>query len=137
MALVDDIPESLGHSGLVRAAGRGVGQLVPIIGYGASVGPNLGKHLMAGAPAEETMADFATDSLGFGASVMGGKFVGFLASTVVTLVQPEAAPATAPIANTVGNVSGGAAISVVWDLQFAPMVSNHLQNIWKKLFDAQ
>jgi RHS repeat-associated protein len=130
MALVDDIPESLGHSGLVRAAGRGVGQLIPIIGYGASVGPNLGKHLIARAPAEETMADFATDSLGFGASVAGGRGFGLASSTFAALFG---APQTSPVAMRLGEVAGGIASSVVWDIYVAPSVSQQIATWLQRL----
>jgi hypothetical protein len=137
MALVDDIPESLGHSGLVRAAGRGVGQLIPIIGYGASVGPNLGKHLMAGAPAEETMADFATDSLGFGVSEIGGGVGLIVGSMGTTAIAPEAAPVTIAVGGAVGGFVGGTVTSMVWDVYFAPTVSDWFLEAWDRITASQ
>lgn len=137
MALVDDIPESLGHSGLVRAAGRGVGQLIPIIGYGASVGPNLGKHLMAGAPAEETMADFAVDSLGFGVSEIGGGVGLIVGSMGTTAIAPEAAPVTIAVGGAVGGFVGGTVTSMVWDVYFAPTVSDWFLEAWDRITASQ
>lgn len=133
IAMLDEMPESLGHAGLVRAVGRGVGQFVPVIGYGASIGPNISRHWVAGDPLEETLADFATDSLGFGVSGLGGKAVGALTGMLVSAAQPEAAPVAAPIANTIGSVSGGLGISIFWDLRIAPQVSSWLQQAWDRV----
>ena len=137
MALVDDIPESMGRSGIVRAAGRGVGQFIPAIGYGASVGPNLGRHLLAGDPAEETIADLATDSLGFGVSEMGG-FVGLgLGAVGTTAIAPEAAPVTVAVGGAAGSFLGSAVTSTVWDVVIAPTVSKWFLDAWDRATESQ
>jgi RHS repeat-associated protein len=137
MALADDIPESLGHSGIVRAAGRGVGQFIPIVGYGASVGPNLGKHLLAGDPAEDTIADFATDSLGFGASILGGNAGRIAGSTITTAIAPEAAPVAIAVGGAVGSFVGGTVTSIGWDVYIAPTVSNWFLEAWDRITASQ
>jgi len=137
MALVDDIPESMGRSGIVRAAGRGVDQYIPAIGYGASVGPNLGRHLLAGDPAEETIADLATDSLGFGVSEMGG-FVGLgLGAVGTTAIAPEAAPVTVAVGGAAGSFLGSAVTSTVWDVVIAPTVSKWFLDAWDRATESQ
>ena len=125
MALVDDIPESMGRSGIVRAAGRGIGQFIPAIGYGASVGPNLGRHLLAQDPIEEVIADFATDTFGFGASASGGKGIGLASGALVAIAG---APQAFPVAKGLGEVVGGVAVSVAWDTYAAPTVSQRIAN---------
>ncbi|MFN3982268.1 MAG: RHS repeat-associated core domain-containing protein [Caldilinea sp.] len=130
MALVNDIPESLGHSGIVRAAGRGVSQLMPVIGYGASVGPNLGKHLLAGDPVEETIADFAADSLGFGVSTAGGKGIGAISGLVSAAFG---SPQMSPAAIRIGEIAGSITLSIGWDIYVAPGVSSQIATWFKNL----
>ena len=137
MALVDDIPESMGRSGIVRAAGRGIGQFIPAIGYGASVGPNLGRHLLAGDSAEETMVDLATDSLGFATSVMGGNAGRIAGSTITTALALEAAPVAIAVGGAAGSFVGGTVTSIGWDVYIAPTVSNWFLEAWDRVTESQ
>ena len=137
MAIFDEIPEAFGNTGLVRAAGRSIGQFMPIVGFGASVGPNLVSHLLSRDSLPLTAADLATDSVGFGASLLGGKVGGAVGGVIVTAIQPEAGPASMIAGGAMGSIVGGASTSIGWDLFIAPGFSNWLQDIWDSVVNVQ
>jgi hypothetical protein len=84
-----------------------------IIGYGASIGPNIVSNFRSGNgfTSPDLYADLMTDTAGFGVSVGGG----WIGAAIPTFAG---APAVAPV----GDFFGSIGVSVGWDIWVAPSV---------------
>ncbi|MCW5859249.1 MAG: DUF11 domain-containing protein [Caldilineales bacterium] len=118
--LVYQMPKALGDDVAIRALGRGgqlvLGPLGPIVGYGASVGPNLASHLTRHDPLQVTLTDVVVDSAGYGVSTGVGGIAGVVGG-VLGSTEPGIGSLVGAAA---GDIVGSAGGSIVWDLYVAP-----------------
>jgi hypothetical protein len=80
-----------------------------IVGYGASIGPNLVNNIRSGNSVTSIVADLAVDTTGFGLSVAGGRGVGMIGGAL-----------SGPVGAGVGDFFGSIITSVGWDVFIAP-----------------
>ncbi len=135
--LTYELPEALlGEGGptAIRAGGRAAGNLNPaieVIGWGASVGPNLVDHLASGDSGTDIVTDLIVDTGGWGLSFVGSQVGMFVGGTVGEAIQPEGGGVPGAIG---GNLVGSLATSMYYDVKIAPRIRPHVHNIVDNVF---
>lgn len=129
--ILHDAPEELAHGSFIAATFRATGRtaahvsyIAEGIGLAASVGPNLGYHVLNGDPTSEIATDLIIDVGGWAGSWVSGKATGGLVAGVTLLI----APPIAPVAFVIGDVGGSFGGSLYWDMSYAPRIRPSVQD---------
>ena len=122
--VAEDLAEKIGVPTVIRAGGRFIGTfpfpVTMLIGYGASVGPNVVGNVRSGngLTSPDLYADLAVDSAGYVVSI-GGGWTGAVFGTAIGGPGPGTG---------VGDFVGSVGTSVSWDVWIAPSVRSWIMS---------